>query len=84
MRRKIIVQAISPRLRQGLEPRGTGLVERLQANPIRQEELYVAPVEEMISVLLFEFPGLNKIALPLDAIDHIHNNWFLETDQCPQ
>ena len=51
--------------------RKSGLVERLQANPIRQEELYVAPVEEMISVLLFEIPGLNKIALPLDAIDHI-------------
>lgn len=51
--------------------RKSGLVERLQANPIRQEELYVPPVEEMISVLLFEIPGLNKIALPLDAIDHI-------------
>lgn len=51
--------------------RKSGLVERLQANPIRQEELYVAPVEEMISVLLFEIPGLHKIALPLDAIDHI-------------
>ena len=25
----------------------------------------------MISVLLFEIPGLHKIALPLDAIDHI-------------
>ena len=51
--------------------RKSGLVERLQANPIRQEELYVAPVEEMISVLLFEIPGLHKIALPLEAIDHI-------------
>ena len=51
--------------------RKSGLVERLQANPIRQEELYIPPVEEMISVLLFEIPGLNKIALPLDAIDHI-------------
>ncbi|MBU3623153.1 chemotaxis protein CheA [Polynucleobacter sp. AP-Latsch-80-C2] len=51
--------------------RQSGLVERLQANPIRQEELYVPPVEEMISVLLFEIPGLNKIALPLDSIDHI-------------
>ena len=51
--------------------RKSGLVERLQVNPIRQEELYVPPVEEMISVLLFEIPGLNKIALPLDAIDHI-------------
>ena len=51
--------------------RKSGLVERLQANPIRQEELYVPPVEEMISVLLFEIPGLNKIALPLDSIDHI-------------
>lgn len=51
--------------------RKSGLVERLQANPIRQDELYVAPVEEMISVLLFEIPGLHKIALPLDTIDHI-------------
>lgn len=51
--------------------RKSGLIERLQANPIRQDELYVAPVEEMISVLLFEIPGLHKIALPLDAIDHI-------------
>ncbi len=51
--------------------RKSGLVERLQANPIRQEELYVPAVEEMISVLLFEIPGLNKIALPLDSIDHI-------------
>ncbi len=51
--------------------RKSGLVERLQANPIRQEERYVAPVVEMISVLLFEIPGLNKIALPLDSIDHI-------------
>jgi len=51
--------------------RKSGLVERLQANPIRQEELYVAPVEEMISVLLFEIPGLHKIALPLEVIDHI-------------
>ena len=51
--------------------RKSGLVERLQANPIRQEELYVPVVEEMISVLLFEIPGLNKIALPLDSIDHI-------------
>ena len=51
--------------------RKSGLVERLQANPIRQEERYVPPVEEMISVLLFEIPGLHKIALPLDAIDHI-------------
>jgi two-component system chemotaxis sensor kinase CheA len=51
--------------------RKSGLVERLQANPIRQAELYVPPVEEMISVLLFEIPGLNKIALPLDSIDHI-------------
>jgi two-component system chemotaxis sensor kinase CheA len=49
----------------------SGLVERLQANPIRQEELYVPAVEEMISVLLFEISGLNKIALPLDSIDHI-------------
>ena len=31
----------------------------------------MAPVEEMISVLLFEIPGLHKIALPLEAIDHI-------------
>ena len=51
--------------------RKSGLVERLQAIPIRQEELYVPAVEEMISVLLFEIPGLNKIALPLDSIDHI-------------
>lgn len=51
--------------------RKSGLVERLQANPIRQEERYIPPVEEMISVLLFEIPGLHKIALPLDAIDHI-------------
>jgi two-component system chemotaxis sensor kinase CheA len=51
--------------------RKSGLVERLQANPIRQEERYVPTVEEMISVLLFEIPGLNKIALPLDSIDHI-------------
>lgn len=51
--------------------RKSGLIERLQANPIRQEERYVAPVVEMISVLLFEIPGLNKIALPLDSIDHI-------------
>ena len=51
--------------------RKSGLIERLQANPIRQDELYVAPVEEMISVLLFEIPGLHKIALPLDTIDHI-------------
>jgi two-component system chemotaxis sensor kinase CheA len=51
--------------------RKSGLVERLQANPIRQEELYVPTVEEMVSVLLFEIPGLNKIALPLDSIDHI-------------
>ncbi len=51
--------------------RQSGLIERLQANPIRQEELYVAPVVEMISVLLFEIPGLHKIALTLDAIDHI-------------
>jgi len=51
--------------------RKSGLIERLQANPIRQEERYVPTVEEMISVLLFEIPGLNKIALPLDSIDHI-------------
>lgn len=51
--------------------RKSGLIERLQANPIRQEERYIAPVVEMISVLLFEIPGLRKIALPLDAIDHI-------------
>lgn len=51
--------------------RQSGLIERLQTNPIRQEERYVAPVVEMISVLLFEIPGLHKIALPLDAIDHI-------------
>jgi two-component system chemotaxis sensor kinase CheA len=51
--------------------RKSGLIERLQANPIRQDELYIAPVEEMISVLLFEIPGLHKIALPLDTIDHI-------------
>ncbi len=51
--------------------RQSGLIERLQANPIRQEELYVAPVVEMISVLLFEISGLHKIALTLDAIDHI-------------
>jgi two-component system chemotaxis sensor kinase CheA len=51
--------------------RKSGLIERLQVNPIRQEERYIAPVVEMISVLLFEIPGLHKIALPLDAIDHI-------------
>jgi two-component system chemotaxis sensor kinase CheA len=51
--------------------RKSGLIERLQANPIRQEERYATPVIEMISVLLFEIPGLHKIALPLDAIDHI-------------
>ena len=51
--------------------RKSGLIERLQANPIRQEERYTAPVVEMISVLLFEISGLQKIALPLDAIDHI-------------
>lgn len=51
--------------------RQSGLIERLQANPIRQEELYVAPVVEMVSVLLFEISGLHKIALTLDAIDHI-------------
>lgn len=51
--------------------RQSGLVERLELNPIKQDELYTPVVEEMISVLLFEIPGLNKIALPLDAIDHI-------------
>ncbi|MFZ4063049.1 MAG: chemotaxis protein CheA [Polynucleobacter sp.] len=51
--------------------RQSGLVERLELNPIKQDELYIPAVEEMISVLLFEIPGLNKIALPLDAIDHI-------------
>ena len=51
--------------------RKSGLVERLQVNPIRQEERYVPVVEEMISILLFEIPGLHKMALPLDAIDHI-------------
>ena len=61
--------------------RKSGLVERLQANPIRQEERYVPPVEEMISVLLFEIPGLHKIALPLDAIDHIIK---LDSDQIQQ
>ena len=51
--------------------RKSGLVERLQVNPIRQEERYIPVVEEMISILLFEIPGLHKMALPLDAIDHI-------------
>lgn len=61
--------------------RQSGLVERLELNPIKQDELYSPVVEEMISVLLFEIPGLNKIALPLDAIDHIIK---LDTDQIQQ
>ena len=51
--------------------RKSGLVERLDLNPIRQDEIYIPHYEEMISALLFEIPGLHKIALPLDAIDHI-------------
>ena len=51
--------------------RQSGLVERLDLNPIRQDEKYVPVVEEMVSILLFEIPGLHRIALPLDAIDHI-------------
>ena len=51
--------------------RKSGLVERLDLNPIRQDEIYIPHYEEMISALLFEIPGLLKIALPLDAIDHI-------------
>ena len=51
--------------------RQSGLVERLDLNPIRQEEKYIPVVEEMVSILLFEIPGLHRIALPLDAIDHI-------------
>ena len=51
--------------------RQSGLVERLDLNPIRQDEKYIPHHEEMISVLLFEIPGLRKIALPLDIIDHI-------------
>ena len=61
--------------------RQSGLVERLELNPIKQDELYLPVVEEMISVLLFEIPGLNKIALPLDAIDHIIK---LDADQIQQ
>ena len=51
--------------------RKSGLVERLDLNPIRQDEIYIPHYEEMISALLFEIPGLHKIALPLDTIDHI-------------
>jgi len=51
--------------------RQSGLVERLDLNPIKREEKYIPVVEEMVSILLFEIPGLHKIALPLDAIDHI-------------
>lgn len=51
--------------------RKSGLIERLDLNPIRQDEKYIPHYEEMISALLFEIPGLHKIALPLDAIDHI-------------
>lgn len=51
--------------------RQSGLVERLDLNPIRQDEKYIPHYEEMISALLFEIPGLRKIALPLDVIDHI-------------
>jgi two-component system chemotaxis sensor kinase CheA len=51
--------------------RQSGLVERLDLNPIRQDEKYIPVVEEMVSILLFEIPGLHRIALPLDAIDHI-------------
>lgn len=51
--------------------RKSGLVERLKLNPIRQDQSYIPTVEKMLAVLLFEIPGLNKIALPLDAIEHI-------------
>jgi two-component system chemotaxis sensor kinase CheA len=61
--------------------RQSGLVERLELNPIKQDELYLPVVEEMTPVLLFEIPGLNKIALPLDAIDHIIK---LDADQIQQ
>lgn len=51
--------------------RKSGLVERLDLHPIKQDEKYIPHYEEMISALLFEIPGLRKIALPLDVIDHI-------------
>ena len=51
--------------------RQSGLVERLDLHPIRQDEKYIPHHEEMISILLFEIPGLRKIALPLDVVDHI-------------
>jgi len=49
----------------------SGLVGRIQAKPIPSQELAIQIAEEEVSMLLFELPGITRIALPLEDIEHI-------------
>lgn len=49
----------------------SGLVGKIQANPINPVVIPLQVTEEQVSMLLFELNGLNRIALPLEYIEHI-------------
>jgi len=59
----------------------SGLVGKIQSNPIEQPELAVNLPEDEWSMLLFELEGLKQIALSLDRIEHIV---MLNTEQIQQ
>ncbi len=49
----------------------SGLVRRIQVNPIHSIAAPAQTLEEEVSMLLFELNGLARIALPLERIEHI-------------
>ena len=49
----------------------SGLVGRIQAKPIPPPEAPIRIAEEEVSMLLFELPGISRIALLLQDIEHI-------------
>lgn len=49
----------------------SGLVEKIKSNPLPIDPTDSSVHQTEVSMLLFEIAGLEKIALPLDPIDHI-------------
>ena len=49
----------------------SGLVGRIQAKPIPPPEVPIRIAEEEVSMLMFELPGISRIALLLQDIEHI-------------
>ncbi len=49
----------------------SGLVEKIEANPINQVVIQQPIEERKVPMLLFEIAGLEKMAIPLERVEHI-------------